>query len=328
MFPRVYVHNRCMIDLRRVQVLRAVHQHGTVTAAAAALHLTPSAVSHHLRELSRELKVRLIEPQGRRIRLTGAAHVVIEHGDAMVARWERAEAALESYRAGTAGLLRMCGFPSAVAALIAPAAALLRAANPELTVEVSECETPTGFDLLLATDADIAVLAPSEDFPHPGDARFDQRTLLDEPLDLLVPAGHPLVRRTRGGTQGVRLEDTAREEWILAPPGSCDHHQRVVVFCAVAGFTPKVAHYVRDWMAISAMVGAGLGVSLVPRMAPTPPEHAVVRLPLTGEPALTRRILTCVREGSRDHPLIQHGLKALAEAAAAVPGRGGITPPG
>lgn len=317
MFPYDYVQNHCMIDLRRIQVLRAVHQHGTVTAAAAALHLTPSAVSHHLRELARELKVPLVEPQGRGIRLTGAAHVVIEHGDAMVARWEEAESALEAYRTGTAGLLRMCGFPSAIAALLGPAAARLRAAHPGLTVEVSECETPTGFDLLLSTDADIAVLAPSEEFPYPGDARFDQRTLLNDRLDLLVPAGHALAARQ----EGVRLEDVAHEDWVLPAPRSCDHHQRVVVFCAVAGFTPKVAHHVKEWTAVSAMVGAGLGVSLIPRTAPTLPEHGVVRVPLAGEPALARRILTCVRQGSRDHPLVHNGLKVLQEVADEVAAR-------
>src|SRR4051812_17259538 len=69
-FSAEYVHNCFMIDLRRLHMLRVVHQQGTVTAAAEVLHLTPSAVSHHMRELSRELKVPLLEPQGRRVKLT------------------------------------------------------------------------------------------------------------------------------------------------------------------------------------------------------------------------------------------------------------------
>lgn len=297
-----------MIDLRRVQVLRAVHQHGTVTAAAAALHLTPSAVSHHLRELSRELRVQLLQPQGRRVRLTPAAQLVVEHGDAVLARWEEAESALAAYRDGQAGLLRMCAFPSAVGGLLAPAAARLRSAYPALRVEISECETPDGFDQLMSSDADIAVLAPSEDFPHPRDARFDQESLLDERLELVVPADHPLA-----GRDAVRLEEAAEEEWVLPARDSCDHRERVMVCCTMAGFTPRVAHHAKDWQAITAMVGCGLGVSLVPLLAEVPPAYGVVRVPLAGPVAPARRVLTCVRHGSRRHPLIQRGLTALRE---------------
>ncbi len=314
-FPAFIMQNDYMIDLRRLQVLRAVHHHGTVTAAAAALHLTPSAVSHQLRELARELKVQLIEPQGRRIRLTGAAHLVIEHGEALLARWEEADAALEAYRDGEAGLLRLCGYPSAVIGLVAPAAAVLRKTHPSLKVEVSERESSDSFDLLMSTDADIAVLAPStEDFPHSGDARFDLEPLLDEPLDLLVPATHPLAERSE-----VRLEDVADEDWVLPAPGTCDHHQRVMVFCALAGFTPRVAHHVKEWAAISAMVCHGMGVSLFPRLSRINPEHAAVRVPVAGEITLHRRVLTCVRRGGRDHPLVRHGLEALQEVVAAHP---------
>ena len=310
-FLRGIVQNYCMIDLRRLQVLRAVHQHGTVTAAAAALHLTPSAVSHQLRELAKELRITLVEPQGRRLRLTAAAHLVIEHGEALLAHWEEADAALESYRQGEAGLLRLCGFPSAVTSLLAPATALLRERAPGLTVSVTECETPAGFDMLMSTDADIAVLAPSEDFPHPGDARFDQEPLLDEPLDLLVPAGHRLAGRSEAG-----LDEAAAEDWVLPVPGSCDHFARVMVFCSLAGFTPRVTHRAKEWSAISAMVCHGLGVSLYPRLSHIPPHHSVVRVPVTGQPRLHRRILTCVRPGGRSHPMVRQGLDALREVVA------------
>jgi DNA-binding transcriptional LysR family regulator len=299
-----------MIDLRRLQVLRAVHQHGTVTAAAAALHLTPSAVSHQLRELARELRVRLIEPQGRGVRLTGAAHVVIKHGDALWARWEEAESALAAHRTGEAGLLRVCGFPSAVTGLIAPATALLRERCPGLTVEITECEAPAGFDMLMSTDADIAVLAPPESFPHQGDSRFDLRSLLEEPFDLLLPAGHPL-----SGREHVRLADTADDDWVLPLPDSCDHHRRVMVFCSMAGFTPRVTHHVQDWCSIAAMVGHGFGVSLFPRLSRIPEAHAAVRVPVTSDTPLFRRILTCVRGGGRDNPVVAHGMEALTEVA-------------
>ncbi|MFB9837268.1 LysR family transcriptional regulator, partial [Actinoallomurus acaciae] len=78
------------VDLRRLQVLRLVHRHGTVTAAADVLHLTPSAVSHQLRQLARETGVALLEPDGRRVRLTPAGRALVAHADALHAGWERA----------------------------------------------------------------------------------------------------------------------------------------------------------------------------------------------------------------------------------------------
>lgn len=80
-----------MIDLRRLHVLRAVSHYGTVTAAARALHFTPSAASQQIRQLARDLDVDLLEPQGRGVRLTPAAESLLAHADAIEARWDEAE---------------------------------------------------------------------------------------------------------------------------------------------------------------------------------------------------------------------------------------------
>ncbi|GAA2155801.1 LysR family transcriptional regulator [Actinomadura napierensis] len=302
-----------MVDLRRLHMLRLVHQYGTVTSAADALHLTPSAVSHHLRELARELKVPLLEPQGRRVRLTPAAHLLIEHADAMLARWEEALGDLESHRAGAAGPLRMCGFTTAVGGLVAPAAGALLRADPSLTVEIRECDTDVALGLLAAGDTDVAVIEPTAGAPPPGDPRFDREPLMAEALDLIVPAGHPFA-----GRRDVRLEDTAAEAWISVQPEGCAHHQQVMAYCAAAGFTPRITHNATTWSVIWALVANGLGVSLVPRLADGPADQPVVRVPLSGDAVPMRQVLTCVRRGSRANPLIA---RALAALRAAVPAR-------
>ncbi|WP_245666841.1 LysR family transcriptional regulator [Actinomadura latina] len=301
-----------MIDLRRLHMLRLVHQYGTVTSAAESLHLTPSAVSHQLRELARELKVPLLEPQGRKVRLTPAAHLLIEHADGLLAKWEEALADLESHRAGAAGPLRMCGFTTAVGGLVAPAAGALLRDDPDLKVEVRECDTDVAMGLLAAGGTDIAVIEPTVYAPPPGDPRFDREPLLEEAYDLIVPAGHPLAHRP-----GVRLEDAADETWISVDPDVCAHHQQVATYCAAAGFTPRFAHNATTWSVIWALVANGLGVSLVPRLAGGPSDQPVVAVPLTGHGVPTRRVLTCVRRGSRDHPLIARGLRALHDAVPA-----------
>ncbi|MGH3366328.1 MAG: LysR family transcriptional regulator [Nocardioidaceae bacterium] len=298
------------VDLRRLQVLRLVHERGTVTSAAELLHLTPSAVSHQIRQLSRELGVPLLERTGRRVRLTPAAQRLIGHADALHARWEQAHAELADPLDARGGLLRMCGFPTAVAGLLAPAADYLRTECPRLSVHVSEAETEQGFGLLLAGDVDIAVVLPTMAAPPLTNTKFSQQPLMEEPLDLLVPEDHPLATRAE-----VQLIDVARDPWVLAAAGSCDFYELVQAACATAGFTPEVAHHAKDAVAVSALVASGLGVALAPRLAAVHLQKGAVRIPLRGHPRPTRRLLACVRPGSEDHPSIERGLDALRTVA-------------
>ena len=302
-----------MIDLRRLQVLRAVGQHGTVTAAAHALRLTPSAVSQQLRLLSRELGVELLEPQGRGVRLTSAAYTLLSHADALHARWEQARADLAAHRDGAAGPLHLVGFPTAIAGLVAPAAARLRDTCPDLVPRISEADPVDCFPLLLAGDADIAVAVSTPATPPHGNGKFEQHPLLEEPQDLLVPADHPLAGQT-----STTLIEAAHESWIFASRDSSGCRELLDVACAAAGFTPDVVHEAKEWLAVTALVAHGFGVSLIPRLAPVPPEHAAVRVPLRDEPAPRRRILAWVRCSSATHPLIAHGLSALRDVAAGV----------
>lgn len=298
-----------MVNLRRLHVLRVLHEYGTVTAAARLLHQTPSSVSQQLRQLSDELGVPLLKPQGRRVQLTAAAHILLAYADELASCWERAQAELQEHADVIAGPLRLCGFPTAVATLLAPAAAHLRQGYPYLAVHVTEAEPAKSFELILSGDADIAVVIATPETPAHSNTKFDLEVLLDEPEDLLVPADHPLV-----GHDAIALSEASREPWIVGLPGS-DYHQLVMVACAAAGFTPDIAHLGHEWTAVSALVANGLGVALIPRLAHIPEVHAVVRIPLSGDIVPFRRLLTCVRRGSRGHPAIKCGLEALREAS-------------
>lgn len=293
-----------MID-PRLQTLRVLAERGTVTAAAEALHLTPSTVSQQLQGLARDLGVQLLEAEGRRVRLTAAAHTLLEHIDVLHADAERARAALAAHREGTVGTLRWCGVSSALALLLVPAAVALRTDHPGLTVQISEEESDDCFPLLLSHHADIAVLIPTPHTPPPDDTRFEQQPLIDEPQDLLVATSHRFAGRRR-----IRLAETANEAWI-ADPDRVDQYQLLMAAGAAAGFNPRIAHHAKEWFAISALVAHGFGICLVPRLAPVPADHAVVRVPLHGQPVPSRRIITCIRRGSRDQPVIATGLDVL-----------------
>lgn len=310
-FMHATVQNGCMID-PKLRVLQMVDHHGTVTAAAAALHYTPSAVSHQLRQLAAELGVELVTQSGRGIRLTAAAATVLRHADALYAQAERAHAELAAATDEPGGSFTLCGFSTAATHLLPPAAATLRDHYPHLSVRVIEAEPARCFDLLLAGDADLALLIATADTPPTSDARFAQHPLLDDPLDLVVPSQHPLTARST-----VTLADAANESWILGTPGSTYHHL-VRTACAAAGFTPDVAHYADEWDTGTALVAHNFGIILVPRLARLHESWPVARIPLHGDPAPVRRIIAATRLGSRDHPVVTAALNTITTTAAAL----------
>ncbi|MPZ61379.1 MAG: LysR family transcriptional regulator [Propionibacteriales bacterium] len=294
-----------MIDLRRLQVLRAVAYYGTVTAAARAMHFTPSAASQQIRQLGRDLGVVLLEPHGRGVRLTAAAHNLLAHADAIEARWREAEAELRGTSDRLAGLLRISGFPTAMATLLAPLAATLRREHPGLTVQLREADPAVCFDLLFNGETDLAVVEAVPESPAAVDRRFDQRPMVDDPLDLLVANDHRFVGRRR-----VTLADAAGEPWITGWPGTACR-QEVLAACSSAGFSPSIAHEAQEWPVVAAMVAQDFGVALVPHMARFPPELPVTRIPLSGRPSPCRQLLTCTRRGSRGDLAIAAALREL-----------------
>ncbi|MGH4031136.1 LysR family transcriptional regulator [Actinomycetota bacterium Odt1-20B] len=305
-----------MIDLVLLQTFRVLNDQGTVTAAARALNLSPSAVSQQLRQLARQAGVDLLEPDGRRLRLTAAGRTLLTHADTLCAQWERARAELSRHGARAHRTLRLAGFATGVGPLLAPVARQLRAATPPLHVTVEEADTRDCYRKLLADRVDIALLTPLPGSPSSDDARFHQEPLLDDVLDLVVPAQHALAAH-----ESVDLSAAAHEDWV-AP-----HHDQSRLMraaCALAGFSPRIVHQADAWQAVLDLIGHGLGVCLVPRLVPVATVASVpsvagrprlVRIPVRGTPPPARRIHTCVRRGSAEQDVIAAGLAALRACA-------------
>ncbi len=311
-FLRIFVQTVFMID-SRLRVLKMLAEHGTVTAAAEVLNYTPSAVSDQLRQLAADLGVELVVQQGRGLRLTNAARVLLRHAERLQEQWEAARGELlAAAGAEPTGPFTLCGFSTAASRLLPPAAAGLRDAHPHLTVRIIEAEPDRCYDLLLAEEADLALLVVTADSPPMTDNRFDQRPLLDDPLDLVVPHDHPLTRRRH-----VTLADAAREPWIVGAPGTT-YHQLVLAACMSAGFTPHIAHHADEWDTGTALVAHGLGVILVPRLTRLRDDPPLARIPLHGEPAPARRILTVTRRGARENPTVLHAIEIITATAEAL----------
>ena len=299
-----------MIDVRRLRVLRALADHGTVAAAAKALHLTPSAVSQQLAALEREVGQPIVERRGRGLVLTGAAEVLLEHAHALFAQLERAEADVAAHGRGELGTVVVGAFPTALRAIAAPAAKALAAEHPRLALELLDVESPHCFAALAEEAIDVAISMESASAPPPGDPRYARRPLLDDPLDAVLPIDHELANGAP-----VALDTLAGETWVGPSPGtSC--HEVTMAGCAAAGFAPRLVHRTNDFAALMSFVAAGLGVTLVPRLAQRQVPDGVAVVALRGTPP-ARRVFAATRRGSEARPTIAAVLDALADQAAA-----------
>jgi DNA-binding transcriptional LysR family regulator len=298
-----------MIDSRRLRTLRAVADHGTVTAAAAALYLTPSAVSQQLVALEHEVGHQLLLRDGRGVTLTAAGEILVGHGNVILAQIERAKAELAAYSGGEAGEVTLASFPTGIATVVAPAMADLAETAPRIRLRVRDAEGDASLVMVLDGQADIAVAVEYRGAPPKDDQRLTRVPLYAEPFDAVLPHGHRLA-----GTDQVDLRDLAEESWI-GPYARNPCHDVVALACESAGFQPKVAHFSDDFRAVAALAGAGAGVALVPRSALRGVDlPGVVMLPVTGDPA-SRRVFAAVRQGGDEHPLIRRVLTGLRAAA-------------
>jgi DNA-binding transcriptional LysR family regulator len=304
------------LDLRRLRILQEVERRGTVSAAAVALHLTPSAVSQQLAGLARDLEVPLMERQGRGVRLTGQARVLLEHAAVIQAQVARARADLDAWGDGAIGSVRIGSLSTGIASVVAAAMARLRACNPGIDLRVSESEPPMIFDKLESGEFDIVISADYADAPRREDPRYHRVDLLTDKLDAVLPEGHELLDDDTV-RDGIRLDRLASYPWIDSSQDKpCSQITKAV--CAAAGFSPDVQHECWEWDAVAALVAAGAGVALIPRLAQPLRQRSLVTIPVVGSPA-SRLIFAAVRASSTTSPPSMAVLSMLAEVAAERP---------
>ncbi|MFD6244178.1 LysR family transcriptional regulator [Streptomyces roseolus] len=299
-----------MIEARRLHILRAVADHRTVTAAAAALYLTPSAVSQQLAALEQETGHRLVDRSARGARLTPAGEILLGHANAVLAQLERAEAELAAYGSGEAGTVTVAAFATGIGLVVAPAIAGLATTAPGIRVRVRDAEGDASLLMVLDRQVDVAVAVEYRGAPGEDDDRLTRVPLYAEPFDVVLPPGHAL-----GATERIALADLAKDAWIGQSTGNpC--HDVTVLACEYAGFAPRFEHVSDDFRAVVALAAAGAGAALVPRSALRGMDLKDVAVRPVDGVAPTRRVFAAVRRGSEGHPLIAPVLTALHAAAA------------
>lgn len=297
-----------MIDLRRLEALVAVHRTGSVSAAAAELHYGQPTISHHLRRLEAETGAVLLQRVGRGVRLTPEGLLLARRGEEVLGLLARAEAELAAVTSLQAGRVRLAAFPSGAATLVPDALALLAGRHPGVELELTEAEPPEAHELLRAGTVDLALT-----FAYPDQPESEQITsvpILDDPLHLVTPGD--AASPAGGDAAPVELSAWADEPWVTG----CERCRReLLTLCADAGFTPAIAFASDDYVAVQALVAAGLGVTVLPGLALRAHRHRRVtthRLP-------AHRRIQLSTYGAPPRPV---AVDAVADALAEVAGRG------
>ncbi|GAA0525409.1 LysR family transcriptional regulator [Saccharopolyspora subtropica] len=296
-----------MLDVRRMQVLRAVVSSGSVSAAAANLGYTPSAISQQLATLEREAGTPLLEKVGRGLRPTPAGTLLAERAEQIAEVLGSTEAELADIRAGRTGLLRMRFFHTASVGLIPPAVAKFRAEHPEVQLDLQMAEVGL-LDDVAAGRADLAIIVVGSQRPQRRGVRLVH--LVDDPYRVVLPTSHPMVEQ-----DCVDLAQLAAESWVNSAVTSDDVCSRLLRDAyASAGFTPRIALETDSTYSAQAFVAAGLGVALVPRLGLDVVHPEVVVRPLRN-PEPVRHIHVAVRDTVADRPATRTLLATLAETA-------------
>jgi DNA-binding transcriptional LysR family regulator len=295
-----------LIDAHRLAVLREVARAGSFAGAAAVLHHTPSAVSQQIAALERGAGVVLVQRSTRGVTLTDAGRVLLATADAIRAELQTATQQLRALQADGPQALTAVTFPSAGEPLLAPAlTAMTAAAGHPVEVTVIEAEPDQALGSVRDGQADLALVyhfhTPQPPRAWPAAAGPGTYTaLVADPLRLLVPAGHPLADRPT-----VSLAEFAGERWIH---GWGDTGAVIDMLTTLSGFQPRVACRSSDYRFISALVGAGVGVALVPSLALTG-RPDVRDLQITPQP--TRYVGAYLPKRHRPNPAAERLLAAL-----------------
>lgn len=291
------------MDIRRLQVLLQLSRLGSMRDVADELGMTTSSVSQQIAALAREMGVVLIEPAGRRVRLTPAGRRLAEHAVTILAAVEAARLDLDP-AAEPAGTLRVTGFATAVRRSLLPVAARLAADHPRVRLRIHEHEPAEALALLAADDIDLALIYDYNLAPAAVDRGVVTRPVWSTPWSLAVPADTladtPVTapRTVAAATAAAVFTAYRDHDWIVSSRGTADE-QVVRTIASMAGYEPAIVHRADSLELVQDLIVAGLGVALLP--ANRPVADGVRLIPLAN-PDATLRAYTAVRRGRSAWP--------------------------
>ncbi|MFD4670568.1 LysR family transcriptional regulator [Lentzea sp. NPDC058450] len=293
-----------MLNPVHLRTLVEVVKAGSFAEAARRLGYTSSAVSQQISAFERAVGVTLFEREAHSIRPASAALLIADRGGELLAAFDGFEHEVKAMVQGLRGRLRIGTFPTASARIVPRALARLQADLPGAEIRLDEAEPDDVLPMVLTGELDLALVYAYDLVPRTWQEELTVVPLLDEALLVLVPAGHPAAKNN------VRLEDLKDERWIASRDGTSGV-TCLTRLCAAVGFAPRIVFRSNDYEVVQSLVGAGVGVALVPALGykELPGTHA---MPLRHKPL--RRHVYVVHRTANTNPLLRDAVNALSDA--------------
>ncbi|NUR07609.1 MAG: LysR family transcriptional regulator [Nocardioidaceae bacterium] len=292
------------MDPRRLEMLLELSRLGSMREVAETLHVTTSTVSQQVAALSREVRQPLVEPVGRRVRLTPAGRRLADHAVTILAAVEAARVDLDP-SAEPAGLVRVASFSTAIRGALLPAVRVLAERHPDVRVQILEHEPPEAFAMLAADEVDLALTYDYNLAPATIDRTLQASSLGETEWALGVPSA-------AGRGRGDALETFRRfrdQDWIVASRNTADG-DAVRTVASMAGFQARVVHQADSLELVQDLIAAGLGVGLLPARQPVKRGVGLRRL---RDPAVVLRGYAVTRRGRADWPPLALLLRLLGD---------------
>lgn len=294
------------LSLHRLRMLRELHRRGTVTAAAAALHYTASAVSQQLAQLERDVGAKLVERLGRRVQLTDMGALLAEHAEEILGSVERATMALEEAQETVSVRLTVGVFATVAAGLLPPVLTRLAVEHPGIEVRTKQMAPEATAVAVRDGALDLAFVIDYADAPMPWESSLHGTVIATERLHAAVPAG-----AVPAGS--ISLLELSEHPWILSSPKT---HFGFAVreACHRSGFAPTIRHEVDEQATAMAMAAAGLGVTLVSDLALSFRPEGIDLVALTSP--ITRTVSVAARAAALRRPALNLVIEAVRSTAA------------
>ncbi|GAB2596014.1 LysR family transcriptional regulator [Microlunatus antarcticus] len=296
------------MDLRRLRLLFELSRLGSMRAVAETHGLTTSTVSQQVAALAREVGAPLVEPDGRRVRLTPAGLRLADHAVTILAAVDTARADLDP-EAEPSGTLRVGGFATAVRSRLLPVMAELEASHPQVRVLVREHEPLEALGLLAEDDLDLALTYDYNLAPAPLPSTMRAVPLWTTAWGLAVPAD------ASGADPDSPVRDLRRwsgHDWIVNSRNTADE-RAVGTLGALAGFTPRITHRIDSLDLVEDLIVAGRGIGLLPSGRPSAPGTRLLAL---DDPPVTMTAYAVTRLGREQWAPLRLLLDRLAVSAA------------
>ncbi|GAA1899230.1 LysR family transcriptional regulator [Williamsia serinedens] len=295
-------------DVVTLFLLLDIAEAGSLTAGAEQANMTASAASQRITKLEKSIKQPVVVRLPRGVSLTDAGEVLVARARLFRREMRSAQGDLDALRGLQRGTVRLGSFPTVSASILSDALKVYRSRWPDVDISVTSATRPQLLDMLDAGEVEMALLW-SYRWTAETERSLTLHPLMSDPTMLLIPADRDMP------AGGAVLSSLRSQRWIIR---NSDHPAAEVLYrsCQNAGFEPNVVYEAHDYQEIEAMVAAGLGIAMVPRLAVASHRPDVKAVPFSAvDEVPTRSIYVATLARRAYSPAMNAVAEALRTAA-------------